>query len=289
MKPILIPIACFAATCLFSFTAHAQSRSDDPFRISSGDIIEEGDPFGRNLSLVREDDPFGGDPFSGGAPGPDHPPLIIQVKYETFSLDLTAAASLMRKDLADGDLYDRILSLVKNGDAAQENLTVQRVLPGQKATNESISEYIYPTEWEQASASDTEDAHSKTENPADAKTATKTSTSNNGSAPALGTALETRNLGFTLEFETELHSDHNHVDVRISPEHVTLVSHDSWGQGASTIETPRIESQRMATGTTAVVGRPHLLGTVNRPPNSKVDSGKPGQIWFAFFTVSLVK
>ncbi len=107
--------------------------------------------------------------------------------------------------------------------------------------------------------------------------------------PATGTAFETRNVGVTVEAEVVLSEDLKFADVRIMPEHVADVERSTWGQGVSTLEMLTFETQRLSTGATVRIGEPFLLGTLNRPPVSKVDPDSANGVWFAFVTVDISK
>ena len=148
-----IPIA-LVVTLALTATVTAQN----PFAPQGGDPFASNEP---NKTFPPEDDPFA--PPQRGLPprdhGGDHDPfgpgpgtsglrakpksvssgIDLSVRYETFSLDLPAAAKLMRANLSDIELYE---SLAKAEEATQESLTVIRVKSGLRGIAESIAEHI---------------------------------------------------------------------------------------------------------------------------------------------------
>jgi hypothetical protein len=61
------------------------------------------------------------------------------------------------------------------------------------------------------------------------------------------------------------------------------------GTGLSKTTFPEFEVQKLIGSATVTPGQPFLLGTINRPPVSKVDADSANRIWFAFVTVDSVK
>ncbi|GAA5130848.1 hypothetical protein JIN84_05255 [Luteolibacter yonseiensis] len=213
---------------------HAQEKPADPFRENNT---------GENVA-----------PEKSG-------PTNISICWETFSLPMATAAQLQREQLPDFELYARLVSAVEKQTARQEAFTLLRAKSGQKAVSESISEDIYPTEYEPPVDSD----------------------------PATPVAFETRNAGMTLEIEPILGKEDKILDLRLAPEVVTQVRRSAWGQGTATTQMPVFETQR--TNTTAILrmDQPYLVSTINRPPNSEADPDAANRVWFAFVTATLAK
>ena len=107
--------------------------------------------------------------------------------------------------------------------------------------------------------------------------------------PATPTSFETRNSGRTVEVEATASADWQTIDLRVASDLVILVGTSKHGQGVNLTEMPEFESQRNTTGVNISTGKPFLLGTLNRPPNSKVDADAANRIWFAFVTASYAK
>jgi hypothetical protein len=231
---------------------------------------------------------------------------LLSIRHEEFSLDLATAAALQRKYLGDAALYQEMLDMVAKGTAKQESMTIVRALPGQKAVGESISELMYPTEWEPAEIPNTVGVRieppSPPRNPDGSQPSAPSVVPDLGElnqapqpsqlgmliVPATGTAFETRNTGRTLEAESTALPT-GEISVRIICEHVVLAGNSKFGQGASELTMPDFETRRISTEMVLSPGRPAMAGTVNRPPNSKVDADAAGRIWFAFVTAHVVE
>ena len=220
----------------------------------------------------------------------------LSVCMEVFSVDLAEAASLQRSGINDAALYQKLVDRVGGGSAAQEQFSVVRARSGEKAVLETITEFIYPTEYIPGNGE--EAAHPENPKPneppaaagkAPSKPAEKVAEEAGPAAPALGTAFETRNAGTTLEIEPTLSANNQIIDLRIAPESVNLADRIQWGQGISQVEMPVFETQRVVTALTVRAGIPGLLGTPSRPPASKLDPDAKKRVWFSFVTVSVIR
>ena len=243
------------------------------------------------------------DPYRAGEPAPIASevqlPLNISICYETFSIPLAVAAKIQRDQLTDAEFYKRILGAVEKEEARQESFTLLRSRWGQKATTESVSEQIYATEFEPPEVpnsvgvsimpAEVKDAPTPTPDTSKLKDVADLESFAGLKTPATPTAFEPRNVGITLEIEPTLGEDKRFLDLRLAPEHVSLVGQSTNGQGLSKTEMPIFETQRINTCATFFIGQPFLLGTVSRPPNSKVDPDSANRVWFAFVTGTLVK
>lgn len=253
------------------------------------------------ISLHGQEQPA--DPFraskTADAPARSTVPANISICYEAFSLPLAMAAKLQRQQLGDSDLYKQLVAAVEKNTARQETFVLLRAKSGQKATTESISETIYPTEYAPpelpnsvgvaTSPPTVKDTPAPAQDAAKLKDAPELVSMDGVKTPATPSKFETRNVGTTLEIEPTLGGDDKVLDVRLVPETVTLVGRSSWGQGLSTTEMPTFESQRLNMAFSAQVNQPFLLGTVSRPPVSKVDPDSANRVWFAFVTGTLAK
>ena len=226
-------------------------------------------------------------------------PKNISICYETFSLPLAVAAKIQREQLSDSDLYARIAAAVEKQAARQETFTVLRARSGQRATTESISEQIYPTEYEPPELPNSvgvsivpppvKDVPTPVPDTEKLKDAPDLGSLEGIKTPATPTAFETRNTGVTFEIEPTLAETEKILDLRIAPGHVALVGHTTSGQGLSLIEMPVFENQSVNTSVTLHINQPFLVGTINRPPNSKMDPDSANRVWFAFVTGTLAK
>ena len=95
-------------------------------------------------------------------------------------------------------------------------------------------------------------------------------------------------MGVTLEIEPTIGGNDRIIDLRIQPDFVTLADRAKWGQGESATETPVFEVQTINTANTLIDGQPQLLGTMSRPPVSKVDADSAERIWLTFITANIV-
>ena len=224
-------------------------------------------------------------------------PKNISICYELFSLPLTLAAKLRRQDLSDTELYARMVAGVEDTTVKQEAFVIVRGRSGQKYTSESISEYIYPTEWSPPQmptiVTRTNTGETEASAPISEKnrleSAPKQNSLSGSVAPATPTVFETKNVGLTLEFEALIGASDRFIDIRMAPQSVVKIERENWGQGVSIIEMPEFEAQRISTGLSFRVDQPHLIGTMNRPPISKVDPDSANRVWFAFITASFAK
>lgn len=201
----------------------------------------------------------------------------ISICYETFSMPLAMAAKLQRQQLADPELYQQIVAAVEKETARQESFIMLRAKSGLTAKTESVSEQTFPTEFAEPTL------------PGSFSGAANTAPSNPVALPAVPTAFETRNVGTTVEVEPSLGEDGQFVNVRMIPEMITQAGRESWGQGLATAQMPIFETQRIGTSINCHINQPFLLGTINRPPVSKVDPDSANRVWFAFVTTTLAE
>lgn len=225
----------------------------------------------------------------------------ITVCHETFSVPLALAAKLNREDKSDAAIYAFLVSGQEKDGIRQESFEVLRGKSGQRATVESISELIYPTEYEpplipanvgvSIAPSPVKGAPPSVSDTARLQDAPALESLSSLRVPSFATAFETRNTGRTLEFEATLKDDPKAttVHLRISPEQVIPVGRSAWGQGLAKTEMPVFETQRVTTAVVARIDQPLMLGTPSRPPVSKVDPDSSQRVWFAFATVSIFK
>lgn len=242
-------------------------------------------------------------PAAGGAAAGDG--LVqrnLSLRFEDFSLDLATAAELQRADLGDEELYRRLIAMVGKKEARQESMTVVRSRSGNKALAESILETIYATEFEPPELPNTVGVSISPPKPAAEVPAPDTVPETDKldqaveaaqldglRTPATPTSFETRNSGRTVEVEPTASADWSIIDLRFACDYVLHVGTSKHGQGLSEAEMPEFEVQRSNSAVTVTPGKPFLCGTVNRPPNSKVDADAANRIWFAFVTASYAK
>ena len=194
----------------------------------------------------------------------DHLPKQIRVQVEFIEVSHEQLAELLfaPKVPANGtELRKQLAQLVKDGKAAivQTMLCIAR--SGQKATTESIEEYIYPTEYEPA---ELPAEPSKDKDKDDNTKATRLD-------PAVGptpTAFETRNLGSTLEIEPTLSENGRIIDLRFVPEIVYHVGNTVWAEwkgehGNSPVQMPTFYTLRVNTSVTLADGQSMLVAALS--------------------------
>lgn len=246
-------------------------------------------------------DPFAANKARAGLAAVEDPAaqvVNLSLAYELFSLPLADAAALMRQGLGDEKLYEEVLTRVTAKTARQEALTVTRLRSGQQVSSTAATEHIYPTEYDppelpsQVGVLMTR-AGKDDPTPAPDLDALRDAPSRDALGalvtPATPTTFQTRMIGTILEADASFDSKTGLIDLMIRPEHVALVGRIEFGQGVSTVTMPEIESQDLSTSVAVKPSTPHLLGTMNRPPVSKLKADSANEIWFAFATVTLVE
>ena len=167
-------------------------------------------------------------------------PRHIRVIVEYIEVSHPTLTAVMRSTHADSGpkIHARMRELVKENEARIMETSIVVARPGQKATVESIGEFIAPTEYEPPGS--------------DLSTFVPTS-STPRLRPETPWAFETKNVGVTLEIEPNLGPHNKLVDLRFAPglsdrlRLETWVSHhDQWGDAS--IRRPTYEELRMSTG-----------------------------------------
>ena len=227
--------------------------------------------------------------------------------YEVFSLPLAQAAFWQRQKLSDTELYKRMVDGLTNNTVIQENYTIMRLRSGEKSSSNAIVEYIYPTEYAPGKipnsvgiAFTSPQTMENKANTTTKKAIPSTHAERLKNAPPLDslsgiktfsvpTSFETRHLGDSFEISSAINDSGTLVDLRIYAEHVKFVENTPWGQGQALVEQPEFETQSLKLGITAHVGRPVMLGTLNRTPDSKIDPNSANKVFYAFMTVSVAK
>ncbi|QJE97194.1 hypothetical protein [Luteolibacter luteus] len=217
-------------------------------------------------------------------------PAYVSLCYESFSLPLADAATLRREGLPDAALYAELVKRTEAGTVTQEQFAMLCARSGEKAMMETISEQIYPTEFIHRNKPDPVPAPKDGEKTGGQPTTTPAPIPKPESqAPALPSSFETRNTGFTLEIEPTIGGSGKIIDLRFAPDTVHLVDRSKFGQGSSETEMPVFESQRVMTALTLHTGIPMMVGTLSRPPASKLDADSAKKVWFTFITAKIIK
>ena len=162
----------------------------------------------------------------------------------------------------DGELRQQVAQLIKDGKATILETLLCTSRSGQKATSESVEEFIYPTEYEPAELPNT--VHIKDKEEGDQPTGPRRDLAT-GPTP---TAFDTRNIGSTLKIEPTLGSDGKLIDLRLVPEIVYHVGNRVWAEwkgehGNSPIQMPTFYSLRINTGLFLTDGKTMLAAALS--------------------------
>lgn len=186
------------------------------------------------------------------APGDEEggEPIMIRVYLEFVELPHERVTELLqKKDTAiDGAMHKEVRALVKKKEARIKESIMVMARPGQKATVESIMEYIYPSEYEPPGFIGLTPL---------------------GDLPVIPMALrgrtwwpafESRNVGTMLEIEPNVGADESVIDLRFAPELVWVMRHEVWYKhrdqwGEQNDQFPVFEDVRVSTGMTLKAGR----------------------------------
>ena len=160
---------------------------------------------------------------------------------------------------SDNALRQKVGELVRAGKARIMETLMGTTCSGQKATTESIEEYIYPEEYEPAEIPN--ELHTTKDG------GTSTPDIRDYATPPTPTAFSVRNLGATLEFEATLDAGDKVIDLRIAPDIVYRVRNDIWAEwngrhGKAPIQMPVFYSLRFSTGTAVMDGCYHLVAAL---------------------------
>ena len=232
--------------------------------------------FASVITYSQANDPFApsDDPFAAE----DSEPLMIRVHTEFIEMPHATFTELMaapRTTANDTDLRERCAELIEKNEARIiESLTVN-ALPGQSATTENITEFVYPTEHEYSSYPQQMEIPPKLQV---------------GLPPGAPSAFDTKNVGSTLEVEANFDNS-KFVEVRLAPTIVYHTGEDVWGawtNGDVTIESskPRFYMLKTVTGATVITGQPHMLSA--HSPQDKTGSYDPSRKIMLFVRADVI-
>jgi hypothetical protein len=199
--------------------------------------------------------------------GHGHPTQVqVQVEYLEMSHEaLTKLLFLAKPKSSDATkLREQVQDMVSKNEAKVLETQIASARSGQKATSESIHEFIYPTEYEPPSLPGTFEGKPP-KNPPE------------WSPAPTPTAFETRNLGSTLEIQPTIGENNRIIDLRFVPELVWRTGNVTWHEGKDSlgnpfkVEMPDIYSIRLSTALILINGQYTLAGVVS-PKNDKGDA-----------------
>lgn len=193
---------------------------------------------------------------------PAESPKMVRVQVEFIDLahdQLTALMFGERKSTDDTELRKQVGELVAQNKATIVETMICLATSGQKATTESIKEFIYATEYE----------------PAEMPNNVQTGAAGDKAAPVEGlatgptpSAWDTRNTGSTLEVEPTAAADGKSVSLRFVPEIVYHLGEHVWSEwrdlrGNADIKMPMFYTLRINSAVTTLAGQPLLVAALS--------------------------
>ena len=194
----------------------------------------------------------------------------VRVQVEFINVSHEQFTELMfgpKPPANDGELRQQVAQLIKDGKATIMETLLCTGRSGQKASSESIEEFIYPTEYEPAALpSGNQVKNEGSLNQVESKFRDLAT----GPTP---TAFDTRNVGSTLEIAPTLSSEGKIIDLRFTPEIVYHVGNEVWSEwkgehGNSPIQMPTFYTLRMTTAVTIGDGE-YMLAAALSPKDEK--------------------
>jgi hypothetical protein len=203
-------------------------------------------------------------------PVADHKLIRVQVEFiDVAHQQLTELMFGDHTSTNDTELRKKVGELVAKHEATVVETMICTAKCAQKATAESIQEFIYPTEYEPAAVPVSE----KT-NAAGEKTVAYDKDLATGPTPS---AWDTRNVGSTLEVEPNLSADGKLIDLRLVPEIVYNTGNFTWTEwhdqrGNADIKMPLFYTLRINAAVFAVPGQQLLVAALSpKGPDGNTD------------------
>lgn len=197
-------------------------------------------PFERETRAERQFDPFDPEALDPTAP------KMIQVQVEYIEVGLETLSELMFLRDPKGDatgLRKEVQALIENEKAKVMETMICLARPGQKATTESLHEFIYPTEYEPAQLPSEVTVEKGVAPPA-------------LMTPPMPTAFDMEPLGSTFEIEPNIYHDGRIIEIRMSPQIVKHMGNTKWSTlkdqlgNENHIQMPDFYTMRVTTGVT---------------------------------------
>ena len=178
------------------------------------------------------------------------PPPMIQTQVEFIEVTQERYTTLLAGNHTtsnDSALRQKLTEMVAKGEAEIVETMVVTAHQSEKATAESLMEFIYPNDYAPLPNAASEGAEEPT-----------------GPLPL---AWETRNLGSTLEVEPTFDKESGTVDVRFEAEVVRHVKNWVWVEwsgkhGASHVQTPVFHALSCNQSVIVIPGQPLLAATL---------------------------
>lgn len=216
-------------------------------------------------SLTAQDQSF--DPLGNVAESNLPRQVLTQVEFIEMSHEqMTTLLANPEASKSSTALRKKVIELIKAKKAEIIDTQIVISRSGEKSTTESITEFIYPTEYEPPYTPTTAKADNGSENKVSNKYI---------STPPTPTAFETRNLGSTLEVEPTIGENNHYIVIRLAPEIVYHVENIQWAtwkdqHGETNIQMPTFYTLRVTTALTLANKQPCLVAALS----PKDDNGK---------------
>jgi hypothetical protein len=211
-------------------------------------------------------------------------PRLVQCQFECIELSLEDMTNLLfLRDQSQADatpLRKDLQKMITEKKAKLVDTMIIVARSQQKATNESIMEYIYATEYEPSELPNTVNPPDKELTPEDVKVLEWLRT------PPTPTAFEPRNVGGTVEVEPTLAEDFKRVDLRFAWEIVDHEGEKAWLKYKDTmnntykIEMPKFYVKRISTAISCAPSTYTLVATTE--PQNEKGVRDPSRKWLVF-------
>jgi len=184
-------------------------------------------------------------------------PVMVRVQAEFIEMTQASYTKLMAKPRTsanDHDLRAECAKLIAREEARIIESMCITALPGQTATSESVSEYIYPTEYHPGEIPNTINGQPSPPNTPFA-------------SPPTPSAFDTKNTGSSLEAEIQISPDNQLIELRCTPTIVYHLDTINWGAekvsgAAGPIKMPSFYVLTIKTGTNLVSGQPTMVAAL---------------------------
>ncbi|GAA5496955.1 hypothetical protein Rhal01_03143 [Rubritalea halochordaticola] len=183
-------------------------------------------------------------------------PKLVRVHLMTVQMAHTDYIQYSREKGKATD-YERVQQYIANKRAVILDVNCVTSRSGEKATLESVREYIYPSEYNPPGSLEPVNQNQKQFEAIPRGVFLR---------PSMQPAFETRNLGVTLELEPMIGEVGKIVDLRFAPEFVDQVGFSEWLKfkdewGRADKKFPTFLSHRVQTGQTLAAGRFAMVNT----------------------------
>lgn len=229
----------------------------------------------------------------------------VRLEYTFFSLEKSAARTLMLSQADSQKCYDALRGMVASKTAQLDHTSVSVTSSGNRTVTEEIIEQKYAIEFNPPSFPGDQGGGNDSPEP-DPKNRPGTQVNQRVShvnplppgafpkkapIPPAGVTYETRNTGFTAETEPVLFEDGIRVEGQAVPQFVrNMGSLDIIGVGKAYPKQPLFETRKWSGNFSSIAGRQQFLSTYNAPRDSGANGIKDdGRVCLGFLRVVPLK